>query len=873
VPQSEQVVDNLVDAILDGTPIDWAAAESSGEGAAPPLLRQLKVLAAIAAFAPCDHGRASASLDEAERSRADLHCNAPPIAPSERPVSLAERKGGDAPEHWGHLRLVEPVGRGASGKVYRAWDTRLDREVALKLLPADRGSEDRASSSIIHEGRLLARVRHPNVVTIHGAEQIGDQIGLWMEFIRGHTLEQLLQQQTVFSAADVVEVGLELCRAVSAVHGAGLLHRDIKAHNVMRAEDGRIVLMDFGTGREREDNASSDLTGTPLYVAPEVLAGGPATVQSDIYSLGVLLYHVATNSYPVRGRTVREIRQVHERGDRIASRSVRPDLHSALARAIDQACDPRPERRFANADALARALLALQRRPAIRALRYGFGACAAVFLAALLMSEVRARLTGAHPSLARRLAALIAAAPNPLEHPVIAVLPFRNLGSDASGDLLVDSVTIGLIRQLGVIDGLQVRSQTSSFMFRDKPRNLADVGKRLSANLVVEGDAQVADDMLRINAALVSVAGGTTLWSDTVERQLRSEGDLVGLVEELTRTIVNKLRLKLGPTQRRYETDIATFQKYLKARALRDARGQQARASIALLEEVMRADPSFAPAKAALAAVYGFLASRHPGVDGATIPRSEAAELMEPLTRSALEIDPMLAEAHAAQGHLHAIALRWTDAEASFRRAIELEPNLTSVYADFVLSTLLPWGRLDESLDLLEAALEADPLALDLRRVLADAQLNAGLYAEARDNARRVLAVDTNHPYVDYILAWALLFNGERAEALERLEKAIGRPGGLPGRPGVRGYIHAINGRRAEAEAIAAQFAAQFPQLPQRQAEIYGLLGDKDRALQALERLAALNPGRAATFLNHPEIGLRGDPRAEAFRRKLRFPQ
>jgi tetratricopeptide (TPR) repeat protein len=192
------------------------------------------------------------------------------------------------------------------------------------------------------------------------------------------------------------------------------------------------------------------------------------------------------------------------------------------------------------------------------------------------------------------------------------------------------------------------------------------------------------------------------------------------------------------------------------------------------------------------------------------------------------------------------------------------------VYADFVLSTLLPWGRLDESLDLLEAALEADPLALDLRRVLADAQLNAGLYAEARDNARRVLAVDTTHPYVEYILTWALLFNGERAEALERLEEWVGRPGGLPGRPGVRGYIHAINGRRAEAEAIAAQFDVQFPQ---RQAEIYGLLGDKDRALEALERLAALNPGRAATFLNHPEIGLRDDPRAEAFRRKLRFPQ
>ena len=153
---------------------------------------------------------------------------------------------------------------------------------------------------------MLANVRHPNVVTLYGAEQISDRIGLWMEFVRGHTLEQILDERKVVSAAEAIGIGLELCRAMSAVHGAGLLHRDIKTHNVMRAEDGRIVLMDFGTGRELEDDASSDLAGTPLYLAPEVLHGQQATVQSDIYSLGVLLYHLVTGSYPVHAQTVRE---------------------------------------------------------------------------------------------------------------------------------------------------------------------------------------------------------------------------------------------------------------------------------------------------------------------------------------------------------------------------------------------------------------------------------------------------------------------------------------------------------------------------------------------------------------------------------------
>ena len=195
-------------------------------------------------------------------------------------------------------------------------------------------------------------MRHPNVVTIYGAEQIADQIGLWMEFVRGHTLEQILDQRKVVSAAEAVAIGLELCRAMSAVHGAGLLHRDIKAHNVMRADDGRIVLMDFGTGRELEDDASSDLAGTPLYLAPEVLQGQRATVRSDIYSLGVLLYHLVTGSYPVQARTVREVRRAHERGERTAVQTARRDVPAKLARVIERAIDPRPERRYESADAL-----------------------------------------------------------------------------------------------------------------------------------------------------------------------------------------------------------------------------------------------------------------------------------------------------------------------------------------------------------------------------------------------------------------------------------------------------------------------------------------------------------------------------------------
>ncbi|HSC28764.1 MAG TPA: protein kinase, partial [Vicinamibacterales bacterium] len=697
----------------------------------------------------------------------------------------------------------------------------------------------------------------------HGAEQIGDRIGLWMEFVRGRTLEELIQSGTIFRTADVINIGVELCNAVSAVHAAGLLHRDIKAQNVIRTEDGHVVLMDFGTGREFDDTLSSDLTGTPLYLAPEVLAGGAATVRSDIYSLGVLLYHLATGSYPVSGRTLRDLRRAHEGNERVALRTSRPDVRPALARVIERATDPRPERRYATVDVLARDLTALQRRPGIVRLRNGLAAAAAILLVLLAALEIRARLSGDRRGPASQLAGLLAGAPGPVEHPVIAVLPFRNLSTEPGRDLLVDSVTAGLIRQLSIIDGLQVKGQQSSFMLRDRPLDLADIGKRLDVNLAVEGDARFSDGTLLIHAALVSVPDGLRLWSDAIEQRIESEADITGVVEDVTRTIVDRLRLKLGSPQRRYDTDIETLQVYLRARAMRDARGPQARAAIPLFEEVIRRDPSYAPAQAALAATYGYLGLNYSDGSSIYLPSREAAVLAEPWARRALATDPMLAEAHASIGFVHAYALRWVDAEESFERAINLEPGNSALYGDLVLSTLLPWGRLDESLSRLETALHGDPLSLDAKRILANVQIRAGRYDDARENCLRVLEVDPDFPFVRRFLAVALLFKGERTEALALFEQLSAR------NRGVKGWIHAIHGRRAEAEAIAAQFAHN----PDVQAAIYGLLGDRDRTFEALERLAALNPGRAASLLDLPELGLRGDTRVEAFRRKLGFPQ
>jgi TolB-like protein len=869
VKAADRLVDDLADAILDGAPIDWAAADSSAAAAACPLLRQLKVLAAIAACARHNPERASASLDEAERSRANLHPGTPaiPSTHADRRLSPSEHKGADAPEHWGHLRILESVGSGGSGDVFRAWDTRLDREVALKLLPASRDPEDRPPSSIIHEGRLLARVRHPNVVTIYGAEQIGDRIGLWMEFVRGQTLEQLLQRQPVFSADDVIAVGLELCRAVSAVHGAGLLHRDIKTHNVMRAETGRIVLMDFGTGRELDEDASSDLAGTPLYLAPEVLLGQQATIQSDIYSVGVLLYHFVTGSYPVRAHTVRGVRRAHERGDRTAVRTARHGVPRRLARVIERAVDPQPERRYASADALGAALAALQPRSRVMRLAYATGVAAALVLVVAVGWEGWGRQAGSSRTPGKLLAGPVGVNPigdtrlSPVGYPIIAVVPFKNLSAEPESDYFVDGLTDEIIRNLAVIDGLQVRSRTSSFAFKDKPRNVREVGEQLAVNLVVEGSVLRAGNQLRVNAQLVLVAGDVPLWAERFDRELK---DVFAIQDEISRAIVNKLRLTLGRGQRHYETNTEAYELYLKGRTLlerMDLREASAR-SAELFQQVIDADPSFAPAHAGLANAYAAM-SHNRLFHG--ISSAQAHPIMRSAALKALQLDPLLAEAHAAMGFVYSREFDWQKADQSFRRAIDLNPSLTQSYTLYSRTTLWPLGKLPEAERLLQQATGSDPLSLDLQRETAAVQFYSGRHEEAIKTLQRIRAVNPGFPWIDWLLGRALIFAGRPAEALAVHEE----PSGIP--PGTEwdALAYVRSGRRDEAERLAAR----HQDYPHRRAIIYAALGDKDRTFEALDRLADLEPHRVVDLLSYPELaGLHDDPRFAALRRKFNLP-
>jgi hypothetical protein len=336
-------------ALAEGHPVSWDETRRTVEPADADVVERLRDLERIARA----HRDIAMSFDSTPTTRrVDAPLDSVP------------------PARWGHLEIRRTIGDGSFGTVYVAYDEGLGVEVALKLLfrSADRpGTAD----EVLREARLLARVRHPNVVRIYGVDDTLDPVGLWMELIQGQTLEDLLDAQGCFGAHEASLIGRDVCRALAAVHGAGIVHGDVKARNVMREEGGRTVLMDFGASRPASDvarDAVGRLIGTPVYLPPEVLDGQPHTRATDIYAVGVLLYHLVTGSYPFTARSLAELRAAHQRGERRRLRDERADLQDDFVQIVEQAIATEPSRRFTSLGALEDALVSVTATvPAARA--------------------------------------------------------------------------------------------------------------------------------------------------------------------------------------------------------------------------------------------------------------------------------------------------------------------------------------------------------------------------------------------------------------------------------------------------------------------------------------------------------------------------
>ena len=750
----------LAERLLDGEPIDWQSEESSAPtDRVREVVEHLRVLGAIGEV----HGTTTHDPRPAVH---DLRSTA---------------HGAEAPNRWGQLRILEHVGRGSFGDVYRAWDESLDREVALKLLRT--ADVDPQADAVISEGRMLARVRHPNVVTVYGAERRDGRVGLWMEFVRGRTLADIVRSDGPFSAREAALIASDVCRSVSAVHAAGMLHRDIKAQNVVRETGGRIVLMDFGAGIDAAAGAHEGLAGTPVYVAPEILAGGAATSSSDIYSLGVLLFFLVTGTYPVTGRHLSDIREQHAAGRRKLLRDVRPDLPAWFTAAVDRATDADPAARFQSAGAFERALEPRHAfsLPSARVLRW---AAAVLLLAALGVA-----------------AAIFSRGAPAQAFGSVAVLPLQNVSGDPAQNYLAEGITDDLIGSLSRIPSLKVISLSSSRYYAANPRPMPVIARELGVETVVEGTVAVSGDRITVRTRLVDARADRNIADQRTERSLRD-------VAEVQHDIAGELATALAtapPAASRARVDATAYRHYLQARYQLAKRTPDSLVTARdLFQSAVEADPLFVDAHAGLAQAYVLAGAFH------ALPQQEAFAAARASAKRTLELQEH-SMAYAVLGYIAAGGRYFAeDPFPFFDKALALDPANTSARQWRALTLSGAGARMEEAIREIEEARSRDPLSVILA---SDA---AVIYRTAR-NPDKAIAVLTNilTMYPDFgeghrQLGATLRDQRKYAEAEASFTRALELQGTMLEVVGDLAFIKTRLGKTAEAERLRAQLATML---------------------------------------------------------------
>jgi TolB-like protein/tetratricopeptide (TPR) repeat protein len=433
----------------------------------------------------------------------------------------------------------------------------------------------------------------------------------------------------------------------------------------------------------------------------------------------------------------------------------------------------------------------------------------------------------------------------------IAVLPLENLSHDPAIDYLADGLTDELIRNISIIDGLAPRSRTSSFAFKGKPRNIREVGKQLAADYVLEGSVLRVGPRLRVDVQLVRTQEDLPVWSGRFDHQI---DDVLVIQDEVSRGIVNSLRLNVGRGRRRYEVNAEAYDLYLRGHTQTEIDTAPAATSLDFYKRAIAKDPSFAPAYARLAATY---ALRSLVTFNGDPPDETLLREMRFAAERALELDPLLAEAHDALGAVNARDAQWQQSEKYFRRAIELEPSNSTWHAHLAMALLFPLGRLDEALRQLRIAEQSDPLSSEVQGDIGAVLLSAGRYEEARPYCERASGLDR----ID-CLGRVRLAEGRIDQAIQILAEAR--------LPRWLGYAYGRAGRRDEAERLATPGKGRLLQ----RALAYAGLADRDRTFEALGQMTVLGPVRLGRTLTFPELAfLRGDSRLKALRRKVGLPE
>jgi TolB-like protein/Tfp pilus assembly protein PilF len=734
-------------------------------------------------------------------------------------------------------RVVELLGAGGMGVVYKAEDSRLHRFVALKFVSNALSEDPVALRQFEREARTASSLNHPNICTIYEIDECDDQPFIAMELLSGQTVKQRLAQST-FGHTELMDVAIQIADALGAAHDKGVIHRDVKPANVFITDRGQAKLLDFGLAKRMSliefDAGSSSgfsavgrILGTPNYMSPERLCGHDIDHRSDLFSLGATLYEMMTGLHAFSGASVIEIIDAILHHEVPAfTRSTEP-WPKALTQIITRLLEKAPVDRYQSATALTAALLVLRQDLA----------------------------EGKTPM-------VVSASDTSLRRASIAVLPFRNVGSQPDNEYFADGLAEELITALTKIERLRVAARASAFTFKGRAVELREIGARLRVDTVLDGSVRRAGNRLRVACRLTNVADGYQIWSERYDREM---ADVFALQDEMTRSIVDKLKVawvdKLPPI-RRYTDDSESYLHYLRGRFYWSKRYEGGlKTAKQEFESALEKDRQNALAYSGLADVFAFL-----GLYSIMPPRAAFAKAKENAD-TALAVDDTLPEAHTSLG-LIALSAKWDwrVAEGAFMRAIELDKRqaLAHLYYAWLLALR---ERRTEAVIAIKRAQDADPLA---------PLVNSGagwMYFLMREfdlaiaECQKCMEVDPNFLVGLYVMAMAYAQKGEYDAAMPLITRATALSNRGPFYLGLLGQIYAETGKMDDADQILNELdrrsAAGEYVPPHCYVYIHASRRDTDRAFEWQER--ACEDGAPPFYFFSPAIGsLHGDPRHKA---------
>jgi serine/threonine-protein kinase len=743
-------------------------------------------------------------------------------------------------------RILERLGRGGMGVVYKARDLRLERFVALKFLATDRLENDSARQRFIQEAKAASALDHPNICTIYSIEETDEgETFITMAYYEGENLQHRIERGVV-SINEALDIAIQIGRGLSKAHEYGIVHRDVKPANVMLTADGTVKLLDFGIailGGSVRSTQPGIAVGTPAYMSPEQARSEECDARTDIWGLGVVLYMMLTGQWPFHGHQQHAIVQSILNDDPRPAGELRTGVPASIDRAIATALAKDPARRYRTAKEFINALNSvLETRP--------------VPAAELAETVADTAAAGLHET-----PAAIRAAPS------IAVLPLANLSRDPDNEYFSDGIAEEIITALAQVDGLRVVSRTSAFQFKGKSGDVREIGRNLRVDSVLEGSVRMAGDRVRVAVQLVNVADGYQVWSQRFDRQMK---DIFAIQDEIAQSIVSALRIKLatGVSQtaqiapRPRPENMAAYTLYLKGRYQWNKQTEEGlRLAAQYFDEAIAEDPQYAPAWAGLAdynIALGFWS---------VMPPDELWPKARKHALRAAELDPALPHGQVSMGYVRVFCdWNWTEAGRHFEKAVELSPGDSQArYAHAVYLTQM--GRMDEALIEMRHALSLDPLALNVNTALALVYYYRREYDRAIDVAQKTLQLDPNHFEMQVGLALIRLQTSRFDEGVQALEALCTASGDNPLILGLLGYGYGVAGMDSKARDVIERLELLSKEryvAPISRALVHIGLAAHDEAFAWLERAAAAHD----VLLCYLDVMPCYDP----LRRDARFP-